>query len=115
MILNNYRGMEFIRTENPQALSPDFILTLHRILTEAGVSTSSLPSEIWLRGCEEMYRGLHKVDILTTMTSLPFTGMMRLGRTEIVWTVFPTSTRRCSVESTSSSFLSERSEVTALT
>lgn len=36
MILNNYRGMEFIQTENPQALSPDFILTLHRILTGVG-------------------------------------------------------------------------------
>ncbi len=42
-----------------------------------------------------MYRELDKVAIVTTMTSLPFTAMMRLGRAEIVWIVFPTSTRRC--------------------
>ncbi|MGH2700336.1 MAG: Fic family protein [Actinomycetota bacterium] len=34
MILNNYRGMEFIRIEDPRLLTPDFVLTLHRILTD---------------------------------------------------------------------------------
>ncbi len=41
MILNNYRGMEFIRTENPQALTPDFVLTLHRILTDETLDDSA--------------------------------------------------------------------------
>lgn len=34
MILNNYKAMQFIRDEGDTDLSPDFVLTLHRILTE---------------------------------------------------------------------------------
>lgn len=34
MILNNYRAMEFIRAEKTEQLTPDLVLTLHRILTE---------------------------------------------------------------------------------
>lgn len=34
MILNNYRAMELIRSEDKSELTPDFVLTLHRILTD---------------------------------------------------------------------------------
>ncbi len=34
MILNNYRALEFMRTEVGDRLSPDIVLELHRILTE---------------------------------------------------------------------------------
>lgn len=34
MILNNYRGLQFMREEIGNELTPDAILTLHRILTE---------------------------------------------------------------------------------
>jgi Fic family protein len=35
MILNNYRAMQFMREEASGDLTPDLVLTLHRILTEA--------------------------------------------------------------------------------
>jgi Fic family protein len=34
MIVNNYRAMEFIRSEVAERLTPELVLTLHRIITE---------------------------------------------------------------------------------
>lgn len=34
MILNNYRAMELIRSEDKSELTPDFVIILHRILTD---------------------------------------------------------------------------------